>query len=310
MQYEWYIDVFFFVNFIMDVLLLKVLSGILKIPVSAKRLMAGGAIGAAGSCLAGILWWTPAGWRMVCGGFLPACAMLRIAFRPESLRAFVKMFLLLLMETFCIGGMFEAVYQHTEAGYYLAWILQGNLKAGMPVIMWGFLALGSWFGFRFLWFVAMEVKRERQTMYQVILRAGDRRAEAVGYLDTGNNLRIPGKSLLAGGVMMDAPGKPDLAGGLTAAAQEEEGCQQGSPVHIVSDKLWKNLWRPGMHTIQIPFRTIGNPLGVMEGTQIDSMEIRKETGEKKLVQGPWIARAPFRLTRDGGYDVLLHKEAL
>ncbi len=275
MQYVWYIDIYFFVNFGMDFLLLKLLGKLLKVPVSFRRLAAGAGMGAAGSCLSVLLWRLPAAVSGGMIGLVTAAVMIGISFRPRTLRSFVKTLLLFFMEAFCIGGMMEAMYQHTSAGYYLAWILQGGILEGLPFLTAVFCALGAWFGFRFLWLNMTELRKERRHLYQIRLTAGDNSVRTVGYLDTGNCLQEP---------------------------------EQGLPVHIVSETLWNSLKMPESGTVQIPFHTIGNPWGVMEGMRIDILEIREETGEKKILSGVWIARTPFRLTKDGSYEVLLHKE--
>ena len=112
-------------------------------------------------------------------------------------------------------------------------------------------------------------------MYPVRLAVGETSVSTIGYLDTGNCLQEP-----------------------------EHGC----PVHIVSETLWNSLRITGNRIVQIPFHTIGNPFGIMEGMKIDALEIREETGERRILSDVWIARAPFRLTKEGSYEVLLHKE--
>ena len=65
----------------------------------------------------------------------------------------------------------------------------------------------------------------------------------------------------------------------------------------------------------IPYHTIGNPYGVMEGMKIEQIEIcqgksrrKKETGRIKI-NNPWIAKAPYTFARDGSYEVLLYGES-
>ncbi len=275
MQYEWYIDVFFLLNLGMDTMLLLVLGRLMKLAVPRWRLAAGGAVGAAGSCLAVFLWQFPGPAAWLAGGLMPAVAMLRITFHPKSVRGYIKLLLLLFLETFCVGGIMEALYEHTRAGYYFAWILQGNLWEGMPLFIWCLLAAGGCLGFQGLWLLCMEIRQERQMYCQVSLRLGDRKLKAAGYLDTGNCLYEP---------------------------------EHGNPVHIVSEKIWESLYRPGVAKIRIPYHTVGNPMGSMAGMQLDVMEI-KSGGKKPLVLiKPWIAKAPYPINHDGSYEILLHKE--
>ena len=270
MQYEWYIDVYFIVNFAMDLFLLILLGKLLKRSASAFRLMAAGAFGALGSCAAVCFWRFPAVITWVMGLLLPGCIMVWIAFRPKTWRSLVKMVLLLFFEAFCIGGIMEALYQRTKASLY-------GLSKGMPVLIWFFLAMGAWFGFRFIWTIIWEMKKESQTLYLLTLKAGQVQTFTTGYLDTGNSLYDP---------------------------------SDNRPVHIVSENLWKKLWSPDTDCKRIPFRTIGNPLGILDVMEIEQIEIQKEGGAKKRLSKPLIARAPFKMTKDGSYEVLLHKETL
>lgn len=264
---EWYIDIFFLVNFSMDVLLLLLLGKILKLPIKWLRLIAGGMAGAGAACLAVWFWYLPAIWVWLGGILLPGGLMIWIAFCPGTMREFIKQVLVFFFESFCVGGIMEALYEH---------VAESSLAGkGMPVLIWGLLAAGAWFGFRFLWLSATEIKKERQELYKVSFQIGKEKISAVGYLDTGNCLYEP---------------------------------KEGRPVHIVSDNLWRKLKCSEADVVSIPFRTIGNPLGMMEAARVDEMEVWEENGRKRIFREPLIARAPFKITRDGGYDVLLHKE--
>ncbi len=264
---EWYIDVYFLVNFSMDVLMLLLLGKILKLPVRWFRLAGAGVAGALAACLAVWFWYLPKALVWFAGILAPAGIMVWIAFRPGNVREFIKIILVFFLEAFCIGGIMEALYEHMK-GSRLA-------EKGLPVVIWGLFAAGAWFAFRFFWLTAMETKKERQELYRLELRMGKEKVSVLGYLDTGNCLYEP---------------------------------KERRPVHIVSENLWKKLKRSGTETSSVPFRTIGNPLGVMEMMEIDRMEVRKDNGESRILTRPLVARAPFKITRDGSYDVLLHKE--
>lgn len=293
MQVEWYIDVFFFVNLCMDAVLLILLGKIMKNPISAVPILLGSAAGAAGSCLAVVIGYLPVripGFLLwTAEVILPGSVMVWLAFRPGDLRTFVKMVLMLFFESFCIGGIMEALYQYTDAGY-LMWIfgqiVWGNVSGagkGLPLFTCFFLAAGGWFGFRFLWLTVTEIRKERQMLYPVKLFAEGRKVTSTGYLDTGNSLYEP---------------------------------ETGRPVFIVSEEVWNRLWSPKTECMGIPFHTIGNPLGMMEGMRIQGIEILEGTGigkfknGKRRIENPVIARAPFALTSNGSYHVLLHKETL
>jgi len=267
LQVEWYIDVFFLVNFCMDAALLLMLGIFMKVPVSLGSVLIGSAAGAAASCLAACLAMAagylpgtgPEGFLWLPEMILSGGIMVWLAFRPRDVRTFVKMVLFLFFESFCIGGIMEGIGQHMKVAFV-------------------FLAAGGWFGFRFLWLNISEIQKERRMLYPVILVGETNREKATGYLDTGNCLYEP---------------------------------DTGEPVFIVSEQLWKKFCVHEMESMKIPFHTIGTPLSMMEGMRIQKIEVvMAEGGEKKVIEHPVIARAPFKLTRDESYDVLLHKETL
>lgn len=264
---EWYIDIFFLVNFSMDVLLLLLLGKVLKVPVRWGRLIIAGITGAAVACLAVWFWYLPGLVVWILGILLPGGLMVWIAFRPWTVREFVKMILVFFLEAFCVGGIMEALHGKIGGG--------ALAHKGMPVLVWGLLAGGGWFGFRFFWLTAMEIKKERRELYGVSIHMGGEKISAVGYLDTGNCLYEP---------------------------------KEGRPVHIVSESLWKRLRCPEAEIVSVPFRTVGNPLGVMEAMEVDRMDVGEENGRQRVFEKPLVAKAPFKITRDGSYDVLLHKE--
>ena len=65
----------------------------------------------------------------------------------------------------------------------------------------------------------------------------------------------------------------------------------------------------------IPYHTIGNPYGVMEGMKIEQIEIcqskirRKKESSRIKINHPWIAKAPYTFARDESYEVLLYGES-
>ncbi len=283
MRQEFYIDVYFFVNYSIDFFLLYALKIIRKRQTPIRWLMIAAFFGGAAACaevLAGSMIagrvtgrMTAAGgmavWRLLWRFLwvaLPGLAMVWLAFRPKTVRKLVVDTLLLLFISVCVGGIMEMLYQQT-----------GTDGKALPFFTWVFLAAAGFFLFRYLWFTKTEIDHRTACLYRVRLTAEDRFVAATGLLDTGNLLREPGS---------------------------------GRPVTIVSDKIWKVLWRPGMPAGQVPYSTVGNPWGLMETAEITSMEVFGESGQKEKVEKPLIARAPFFMAKDREYDILLHGETL
>ncbi len=301
MRVELYIDVFFFVNFVMDFLLLRLSAGILKKKVSPRRTAAAGAAGAAAACA--VLWirillpenavFRHLGGPVSIAG--PAAILCAAAFAPRSVRELLKEMLLLFFLAGAAGGFMEFLLEYTGAGYLAAMLLRGEASAGLSFFMWVFLVCGSVFLFRYLWMTVTETRREREALCPVTLSVGDRSLQVTAYRDSGNMLTEP---------------------------------ESGRPVSIVSERVWLEVIRAAeaqnkeMRVIHIRYRTIGSPLGVMEAAQIDSLELYLRPGadehlppdpessaagtERELL--PWIARAPFPLSGEGSYEMLLHRD--
>lgn len=274
MKYELYIDVLFLVNFGMDFGLLLAVKKILKSAGQAGRLFLASLFGAAAACAAAAFSLktdffpaVSAAWEF----FLVPFFMARIAFGPRSFRETFKEMLVLEATAICLGGLIEALYEHTPAGYGLAMLLRGDLAEGMPVLVWIFAAAGSWFLFRYVWLTMTETRRETAHLRHVTLQAGTVRVRTLGFLDTGNRLTEP---------------------------------KTGRPVHIVSEKLWKKLLGPESRIFRIPYCTVGNPAGLMDVMKVDVLSVEGQTEEPEAL----IGRAPFPFSKNGRYEVLLHEK--
>lgn len=274
-----YIDVVFFVNFFMDTLLLYLLGTCLKRPAPFGRLMCGGAIGGIFGCAQVCLWQLPA-WVMASASFGAAALMVAAAYRPKGWRELVKETGgLYLFATFVSGAM-EFCRQYTRAGFYVRMLARGEREWILPLFAWLFLVAGGCLLAVGLWQFAQEMAKERKHRYVVILSDGEVRVEATAYLDTGNFLREP---------------------------------KSGKAVQIVTERIWNRFAAKTQEKVMIPYHTVGNPCGVMAGIQIEQMEIcgvkrAGGTGKLTLVK-PWIAKAPYGLSMDNSYEVLLHGEA-
>ncbi len=308
MRYELYIDVYFLINFIMDLILLRLASGILRQRTGAGRILAAGASGAAVSCA--VVWFLALptgrahahaavrvldGAAAVAGPAAAAMLSCAVAFRPSHVRELLRETLLLLFLAAVCGGLMEFLLEHTETGYYAVLAMRGDAAGGLPFLMWVMLVCGSVFLFRYLWMNASETRREKAALCPATLRIGERRLQVTAYRDSGNMLTEP---------------------------------ESGRPVSIVAERVWTELVRAAaeqgreLKVRPVRYRTIGSPLGVMETTQIDSLELYLRTEAAGLSfrdpasaaagtekeDRPWIARAPFPLSREGGYEMLLHRD--
>ncbi len=307
LRYELYIDVFFFVNYLMDLLLLRLSAPILRQKPGAGRMLAAGAAGAAAACA--VVWVQVlslgkpenvvlrAFGRAVSAAGPAATALLlsALAYRPRSVRELLKETFLLFFLAAAAGGLMEFLLEHTDAGYYAVLAVRGNTAAKLSMLTWLFLAGGGAFLLRYLWIAADGTRRERTALCPVTLYVGKAGLQVTAYRDSGNTLTEP---------------------------------DSGRPVSIVSERVWTELKRAAasqgkeLSIGHIRYRTIGCPYGVMEIAQIDSLELYLQPGAAvpsslspassaagmERENHPWIARAPFPLSGEGSYEMLLHRD--
>ncbi len=278
MDIDVYIDVIFAVNFFMDFLLLFFLKKLLKKAASSARIAVGAAVGGLFGCLGTLLSWLPS-WVMLTAAVPAAAIMTAVAYRPEDRRELVKETVSLYFLAVLSGGLMELLYGYTMAGFFFLKFLRGYGGYAFPLLSWLFAAAGTCFLAWGLWRFAGEMVRERRNRYVVVLQDGDVKVKTTGYLDTGNCLTEP---------------------------------ETGQGVQIVTEKIWNLFQDSHKKRSMIPYHTVGNPWGLMEGFRIEQMVICGISAGKRedniKVLGPWIAKAPFGFAKGGGFEVLLHGE--
>ena len=140
MTYTVYIDVVFFVNAVMDFVVLAILNRILDSGAGWGRLLSGAAVGGLWACLVSVLPGMPV-WLRGMGTYLGVSGlMVFLAFRPAGLKALARAVLGMYLVTAVLSGVMLAIYQHTRAGYYLELLIRGERVMGLPALAWFLVA--------------------------------------------------------------------------------------------------------------------------------------------------------------------------
>lgn len=166
-----YIDVLMLVNFSWNLLILKLLKKIMKLPGSWLRLIL--------SSLTGTLWTLatvcfpvlPMAVERAVTVFLVSLVMVAMAYRPGTCRLLVRELLGFYLAAATVGGI----------SYGL------SLSIGRNFLMFPVTALGA----LLLWEVVLEHRVRNRNLYQVILHSREKSIEVTALLDTGNHLREP-----------------------------------------------------------------------------------------------------------------------
>lgn len=272
--YYLYIDIVFFVNMAMDIVVLWLLRIILKVRTSTFRMILAGAIGALWSCILAVCPLFSPGVQMVLTLVVSGGLMVKVAFRTKGVRELVKGLFGLYLVSAALGGTMTALYQHTRIGYYVEQLIRGKPMEGLPLVILVLLAASAVFGLKYLWITVTEVGRQKSNLYEVTCIQGEKSLNAIGLLDTGNRLFEP---------------------------------VSRKNVHVVSERIWQTMHKEEDPLLLIPFHTVGTEEGMMRGMILDSMVIRKEQEERVIIR-PLIAVPPYPVCRDGSYEILLHEE--
>lgn len=172
MYYELYIDVFFFVNFIMDVCILLVAKKILKCPVTYKRICLGAFLGSITTCGVIALQIKSSLFKFIIIHGVISILMIKTGLRIKWNRGFLKAYVTVYCATFLIGGIFSCISQYMREGsIFLLFTL---------ISYWG--AKGIWE------FIAYQGKC-RNVCCEVLLCQGINQIKVSAIIDTGNRLR-------------------------------------------------------------------------------------------------------------------------
>lgn len=273
-KYTVYIDVVFFINLFMDLLLLLFLKKIMKLSASAVRIGAAAAAGAVWACVSLFLP-RPFFFSGFLGMAVSGGGMVWIAFewrRPGDLREKLRR---LGAET---AGLFLTAIL-LGGGFSLLEGLASGLGVGegrqvLTLGAWGFLAAGTIFLCRSLWSAVQEWNGKKKAICRVKLVFKGRETETNALIDTGNRLSSP------------------------------EGDR---PVHVLEYEVCREICDRVDKVIYIPYRSVGRQNGVIPGITLDRMEIG--SGEERiLVERPLVGIVKVPLSSDGSYRMLLNEK--
>lgn len=303
MYFEVYPDIIFFLNFILDFILLYLLKKINRKESTLVRRTAAAAAGAGAAVFVGLYPWMNVIVRIIIMNFAAAILMIRIAFGKMGKGDLVKQIITLYVITYAIGGFINTVYYNTNIKIQL--IQFGDLLL-FSNISWKFIAMifavVLILMLMLLWFYRCYAG-SRMELYEVELYLHNNHIKTKGLFDTGNGLIDPisGKAViivettLVESLLSEKmrtrfrQTKTLLEGNLMGTMEEEEKEEEFLPLKL------------------IPFSSIGTKKGMMVGLELDKLVIYE--GEKSSSIDKVIAAVcDNQLSPQKEYHVILHKE--
>lgn len=272
MTHTIYLDVYFFVNFAMDILLLGMVRKILKLPKGKKRLVLAGIAGALWACVLVCLpvlpGWLEAAFTWVFGGSM----MVFLAFGRMDFSEFGKTVCTLWLVSAAAGGVLTALGDHIRTGWYMAGGMVPARFSALSLVCW---MAGIYFGIcACVAFVKAQI-RERDNLYEVTLTYRGRKKQVTALYDTGNQLYEP---------------------------------YGHEPVHVITYDACRQLCETVSQVIYIPFQAVGTESGMLPGIRVDEMEVAQDGKLVMRCDRPWLAISKEPLSSRHRYEMLLHGE--
>lgn len=273
-----YIDVLFAVNVWMNMGLLALTGSWVKCKRRMFFLFLGAAAGGAFSCFLAVFPVFPRWVELLAAYALAGPVMCRIAFGKRELRMLFRETISFSVIAIFIGGLLNQLYFHTGAGYVMRELLTGRSAkgGGLPVLF--LLAAASFLAGKEVIFFFGTAKKNRETLFRIVLKKGDRSVEATALLDTGNRLYEP----------------------IT-----------GKPVSIGERNVFLSLFPEEEDETEgfflIPYRSIGGE-GFLKGRCLSEMAVIGEDGsENPFPDAPFlVALKEGALSGNGAYQLILH----
>lgn len=282
MYYEVYLDAVFVTNFIMDFILLRLLTRIFRYESSWLRLILGAAVGAVGSCLILLI---PTNSSLPAAIFLhgvSAFFMVKTGCRVRTKSMLVQAVTALYFTAFLCGGFWEILT--SRSGINLKTFL---LFAAVTYAVFGCSAL-----VRDYW------KMRTGNLYKVHISYQGKVLFVKGFYDTGNQLMDLGSKKpvsVASWRLLEQLLPEAVCRSLRTYQKDMEGHDKGE---------WRKL-KPHFLT----FQSVGNPSGLAVAVTLDEMCIH---GEHRMI---WIHRPVIAIPQEEflekkDYQIILNANLL
>lgn len=278
-EYVVYLDVFFLINFIMDYIVLKLTSLVMRKKTRKLRIFAATIFGAVYSVI--IIQPLLHHLRFVTFiSIAAACIMVWIAFGFGDIVTYLKNIVFLACVSFMLGGVMNYLYYTTDLGKHINNVIHGTSNQVVNARKFIFVTFVAYIILLIVCKVIMAHKRELNLLFEVKLSRRGKSVVTKALFDTGNSLVEP---------------------------------VSGSMVHIAEYKILKPMLEGDESAKEnicvIPFHSVGEENGMLYGIRIDEMVVLIN-GEPQFLYNPVIAVYDGILSTSGRYSMILNKDTL
>lgn len=301
MYLEIYIDTLFFINFIMDMILLFTTAIIMKRKIRFLRITAGGLAGAVIGCIPVVFIHMSFFLKWIIMYPISSVIMILISFGYRNLKSSLNAISILFITTFLFAGILNMLYANTFLGYYMKEFLTGRntIYTMESLLIFSVAAMLIIFiGIRVLRYL----KTEEEEFYEVELILGKKMVKVTALYDTGNGLSDP------------------VTGNAVIIAEYDY-------IKDTLDNDWREYieafskgsnyeFRQGKYNLKmrlIPYNSIGKENGLLLGIVFDRVKIYKKGGnhiEINNTKNTIVAIHMGKISSNNKYHLILHKDLL
>lgn len=177
-----YIDVIFLVNFIMDTMILWIVSILDRRKVVFKKIVAGGAVGAFLYCLLLFLPYLGSWINYVLGSLILGISVW-LTFRPNTVKSYIKLKVFSLLASVFVGGIFIAIFYFTKINGVVPLAI-GNFSIKLLLV----LTVSIYVFIKWAGGIFISTFANRNGYCRISICFNGKKAEIMALMDTGNFL--------------------------------------------------------------------------------------------------------------------------
>ncbi len=259
MGYVLYADIWFLTNFTMDSIALFAAGKVMGEPIRLGRLCISSLVGTLASMFL-FFQLTDETLYQLCVHFLVNPLMVWMCWQSRGKKAFLAQWSVTYLSYILLGGLLEWGMEHGAGiGQLFLCLLGAALFLAVPFHMLKY------------------IKREKETIYDLLLVTREGNLSVKGFYDTGN-------------LLVDPLG--------------------GRPVHIIRKQiLWEQIEKEGLPVRLVPFHSLGQESGLLKAVTLEGMYILRE-GHPLYLKKPVFGMAEETLFQDGRCDVILNGKSM
>lgn len=296
---EIYIDMVFFLNFVMDYFILWIVSKIIKEKVNHKRLIFGALLAALIYCLILFVPIFNQSYNFFGILILPMFPLM-ITYKTKTFKKLMKVFILFHITAFVLGGAGIAFFYYLNVGQMIKNSLQFNID-NFPIILLIVSSLLSYLVIKLLLIWIRIFSNHTGALYQIKISYEGMKIDACALMDTGNALYDPfSQSPVI--VVEFSSIKKFFPESIQELFNEKKENDLGLLTKYISGCPIRSKIRV------IPFSSLGTPNGMLLGFKPDQVEIIEKDHSIKVLKDVVIGIYNQRLSKDNKYQALLHPD--